>query len=97
MLDLKTMPHVSMELNEPVVIESIDGRQYGGSNLKAAVTAMRRGSWGVPARNLNAYMRQVAKRVYGWNKCVIRTNSVRNFVSDLVGAGVITVSKKQKQ
>lgn len=80
-----------LPVNAPVVIEGIDGRQYPGKTLRKAIEAMRRGSWGMPARNLNGYMRQVAKRVYGWNKCIIRTNGIKNFVADLVAAGVIVV------
>lgn len=89
---MKTDPsQVAFNLNKPVTIEGIDGREYHGKTAAAALQAMRRGSWGMPARDLNGYMRQVAKRVYGWNKCGIRTDSVRNFLSDMVRCGIITV------
>ena len=78
----------------PVVIEGIDGRVYCGRTLTAALNAMRRGSWGVPAVNLRGYMRQVAKRVYGWNKIRISTRSVEAFVRDLIEARVITVHRR---
>ena len=94
---IKNFSPSALLTNFPIVIEGIDGHIYSGQNLRSALQAMRRGSWGVPARSLNAYMRQVAKRVYGWNKIVIRVNSERNFVDDLSRAGVIKIHTREPQ
>jgi hypothetical protein len=83
-------------VSSPVVIEGIDGRMYCGRSLSEAVNAMRNGSWGIEAASLKGYMKQVAKRVYGWSKARISIRSLNGFVRDLVKAGIIVVHNRRK-
>ncbi len=93
-MQIETRPSAHQEIpNENVVIEGIDGRLYFGKSIKAVLQSMRAASWGMPARDLNGWMRQVAERVYGWCKVVIRTDKPENFIADLNAASVITVRR----
>lgn len=78
---------------DPVVIEGMDGSVYAGDTLLTVLEAMRATSWGEPAKDLDGYMRQVAARVYSWNKIVVRHDTPENFVQDLATAAVITVHR----
>jgi hypothetical protein len=62
-----------------------------GASPREALQAMRMSGWGCPETSLRRYMVAVAHRVMLWNKSVVRTTSVDEFLADLEAAGIVTL------
>jgi hypothetical protein len=76
-----------------VVIETIDGRSYFGSNLRECVQRVRASAWACTDPTLRAYMQSVARRAGEWSKASVRTDTIDNFVADMEAAGLYRVHR----
>jgi hypothetical protein len=70
-----------------LIAKAVDGATFTGGSAAAIVRSMRRSHWSAPSRK-QAYMQEVAERVWAARSMPVRTDPI-GFLLDLNAAGVI--------